>query len=147
MELIDRSFRPSFWRIAVPLLILLILLILLSALAQTMFPDHQRLTNATGLVVVAHAAASVVLLAASIFTRLDLHSDGGIFEISILLAGLVILKRSASGPSWHAVATPGGSQIDIEGTGSYRIEVVTASEERVCLLGPFLCWLFKIECL
>lgn len=147
MEFIDKVFSPSSGRIAVPLLIFLMLLVALSALVQTMLPDSQWMNEAAGWAVVAHVVGSAILLAASVFTRLVLHSDGVTFEVSILFAGLVLLKRSVSGPSWHAVATPGGWQMEVEGSGRYRVEVATDSGARIRVLGPCLCWLFKIECL
>ncbi|GAA5125082.1 hypothetical protein JIN84_13590 [Luteolibacter yonseiensis] len=147
MEAIDRDFRPPFWRIAGPLMFFFALLVVASALAGTTWPDHPWLAAVTDLAVVAHAAVSAVLLSACFFTRLALHSSGPALDVTILFAGLVVLKRSVAGRSWHPVATPGGSPPDVEGSGTYRIEVATNTGKRVLVLGPFLCWLFKIECL
>lgn len=148
METVDRLFRPGFWRLLVPLLIVSTLMVFLTALLITLFEaDYPRAAHAVGVLFAGYALVSVSLFVFLILTRLRLHSDGSSLDASLFFVGLPIYRRSVQGCSWHAISTPGHDQMEIEGIGSYRIEVATNEGERISLLGPFLCCLFRIECL
>ena len=148
MEIIDRHFRPGFWRLSVPLLIVSTLMVFLTALLSTLFEaDYPRAADAFGVLFGGYALVALSLFVFMILTRLRLHSDGLSLDASLLFIGLPIYRRSVEGYSWHAIARPGRDQMEIEGIGSYRVEVATAEGKRISFLGPFLCWLFRIECL
>ena len=148
METIDRLFRPGFWRLSVPLLIVSALMVFLTALLSTLFEaDYPRAADAVGVLFGGYALAAVSLFVFMILTRLRLHSDGSSLDASLFFVGFPIYRRSVEGYSWHAIARPGRDQMETEGIGSYRVEVATDEGERISFLGPFLCWLFRIECL
>ena len=147
METIDRLFRPGFWRLSVPLLIVSTLMVFLTALLSTLFEADYPRADAVGVLFAGYALAAVSLFVFLILTRLRLHSDGSSLDASLFFVGFRIYRRSVQGCSWHAISRPGHDQMEIEGIGSYRIEVATNEGERISLLGPFLCWLFRIECL
>jgi hypothetical protein len=148
MEIIDRLFRPGFWRLSVPFLIVSTLMVFFAALVSTLFEsNYPWVADAVGILFggyVLVAASSFVFL---ILSRLRLHSDGSSLDASLFFLRFLVYRRSVEGTSWHAIARPGRSQMEIEGIGSYRIEVATVEGERISFLGPILCWLFRIECL
>lgn len=148
METIHRLFRPSFWRLLVPLLIVSTFMAFLTALISTLFEsNYPWVTDTVGILF-----GGYVLVAASTFlflilSRLGLHSDGSSLDASLFFLKFPVYRRSAEGISWQGIARPGRSQMEIEGIGSYRIEVTTVDGERILFLGPIQCWLFRIECL
>lgn len=148
MEAIDRHFRPGFWRLSVPLLIASILMVSLTALASTVLErDHPWAADVVGVLFAGYALAAALLFVVLIFARLRLYSDGSTLDVSFFCFGFAIYRRSAEGRSWHAIARPGRSQMEIEGIGSYRVEIATEDGKRISILDPLLCWLFRIECL
>lgn len=131
-----------------PLLIVSTMMIFLTVLLSTLFEaDYPRVADAVGVLFGGYALAAVLLFGFMIFTRLRLHSDGSSLDASLLFVGSSIYRRSVEGDSWRVIARPGRDQLEIEGRGSYRVEVATAEGKRISFLGPFLCWLFRIECL
>lgn len=148
METIDRHFRPGFWRLSVPLLLTSIMMVFLTAVVSTMYKgDHPWAADAVDVIFGVYTLAAATLFVVLILTRLRLHSDGSTLNASFSCLGFPVYRRSAEGRTWHALARPGRSQMEIEGTGSYRVEVATEEGERISFLGPILCWLFRIECL
>jgi len=148
MEPIDRRFRPGFWRLLVPLLILSILALFLSAIISTAFEaKHPWVSNAIGALFAGYTLTAASFFVALILTRIRLYSDGSTLDASFSFLGIPVYRRSSAGSSWHAIARPGHSHMECEGTGSYRVEIATSEGERIPFLGPVLCWLFQIECL
>lgn len=148
MEPIDRHFRPGFWRLLVPLLIVSILMVFLTVLVSTAFEvEYPWVSNAVGILFAGYALTVASLFVALILTRMRLYSDGSTLDASLSFFGISFYRRSLAGRSWHAIARPGRPQMEIEGIGSYRIEIATSDGERISFLGPVLCWFFRIECL
>ena len=148
MEAIDRRFRPGFWRLSVPVLITGMVMWIVTAMVSTALEvEHPWIPEAVGACFAVCAIGGVWMFVALLLTRMRLYSDGSTLEASFTIAGIPLSRHSAAGQSWHAVARPGGDQMECEGVGSYRVEVTTNDGERVLFLGPILCWLFRIECL
>ena len=148
MEPIDRRFRPGFWRLVIPFMIVSILVTFLSALISTGFEaEYSWVSNMVGLTFGTYIVASPVLVVALLVSRMRLHSAESTLNASFVIGGFTLFRRSVSGQSWHVVATPGRDTIDGEGIGSYRVEVAARGGERRRILGPFLCWLYRVECL
>lgn len=148
MEAIDRRFRPGFWRLVTPFMIVFILLIFFSALISTGFEGKcSWASKLVGLTLGTYIVAAPIVVVALLASRMRLYSEGSTLNTSFLLGGITLFRRSVSGPSWHVVYTPGRGTIDGEGFGSYRVEVALRDGERTHILGPFLCWLYRVECL
>ena len=148
MEPINRSFRPGFWRLVIPFMIISMLLMFLSALINTGFEgEYPWVSDMVGLTFATYIVAAPMLFVALLVSRMRLRSDGTTLSALLFIGGFTVFRRSVSGESWHAVATPGRDSIDGESIGSYRVEVANRDGERTPVLGPFICWLYRVECL
>ncbi len=148
MEPINRSFRPGFWRLVIPFMIISMLLMFLSALINTGFEgEYPWVSDMVGLTFATYIVAAPMLFVALLVSRMRLRSDGTTLSALLFIGGFTVFRRSVSGESWHAVATPGRDTIDGESIGSYRVEVANRDGERTPVLGPFICWLYRVECL
>jgi hypothetical protein len=148
METIDRHFRPGFWRLSIPFLIASTLMVFLTALLSTLFEgSYPWVLDAIEVLFVGYALVASLLFVFLLLTRLRIHSHGSSLNASLFWVKLPIYRRSVKGHSWHVIARPGRSQMEVEGIGSYRVEVATDDGERISILGPVLCWLFRIVCL
>ncbi len=107
MEIIDRLFRPGFWRLSVPLLIVSTLLIFLAALISTLFEsNYPWVADAVGILFggyVLVAASSFVFL---ILSRLRLHFNGSSLDASLFFLRFPVYRRSVEETSWHAWSVP-----------------------------------------
>jgi hypothetical protein len=87
METIDRLFRPGFWRLSVPLLIVSTFMLFLTSLLSTLFEaNHPRAAVVVGVLFGGYALAAVSLFMFMILTRLRLHSDGLSLDASLSLS-------------------------------------------------------------
>lgn len=132
---------------SVPMLTFVLVWMFFSALASTGFgTGHPWIAGAVGI------AFGVVLilvplgLVLALVSRLHLFCEDFSFRVTIRIWRIVLFRKSIAGRSWHAIATPGRSFEHAEFT-SYRVEVAAKSGERIRVLGPLLCWLYRVECL
>jgi len=125
------------------------------ALINTAFhADFPWIESAVGWAFSIYLLAGFIGLSLLLLSKIHLESDGSEFVVSIAIASRPLIRRSMTGVSWHAVATPGGyvgtgeHGGDVgDGEGRYRVEIASIDGERTVILGPFLCWLYGISCL
>lgn len=147
MEVLDRKFRPGFWRLSVPVLTLVLAWLFFSALVSTEFAaDRPWIAEAVGVAFGAMIVIVPLAFVLALASRLYLFCEDSTFDISVRIGPIHLFHGSTSGRSWHAIATPGHSCEDGDFT-SYRVEVATESGERIRVLGPLLCWFYRVECL
>jgi hypothetical protein len=83
-----------------------------------------------------------------LFTRLELKAEGDRFSLVVRLFQTPIIQRDILGSSWHAITRTGNSLDSSSNDRIFcRVEVADADGNRRLVLGEFLAFLYRVECL
>lgn len=141
MESLSRRFRPSLSVVFMAAFLLPSGVLFIGAV----LPFESA---AFGSAVVCVAAIIFLGSLLMLFTRLELKAEGERFSLVVHLFQIPIVQRNIRGSAWHAIARPGSSYDSSPNQRTfYRVEVADADGDRHLVLGEFLAFLYRVECL